>query len=669
MEKISPTVLSSWRNCSFNDELKLPQPNDLIDRHLEMVNAPKLTREEAEKNLPELFLLIDRIRMKAWFLPCTYFKLPRTFLYIKFSAPSLVSSNSRNCTINNILVFLIRDLLTEYAYCGELAGLFYTLKPTKYGIELSVRGYSAKQHLYLSKILSTFYAYKTIFAKDRFEQIQELHRKGIESSEAEPLKNQAKYLLSYILCPKTFHRSDRLQQLSTVKFEDVLLYVDKFLLQHSVECFFFGNLTMPQAEKLANVVIDCRKNYLEDRVNTEKLKVKIDPYLEEWFLKNPIERIVLLENTLKKEDTSHWGNVKKNLKEVAEASIDLSEAQSNNRNVTEGAASHIREENDMNHFQESEPLINGFGDQLSTIEEEKGNNYMYSTTADENVDDQGKTTENIAFDNPAKNEFILPRSKNRQNLFIIHNEIQSSSCVLFYLQYTQNLPKYAAILETFHQIIREHLISSMRYMEALGYVVSCDIRRGNSNATIGLRIIVESHYPLAVVHSRIEESLLNLNDFLHDMTEEAFEMGKSALVIEKKENWNNRMIDRAVTIWREVADETYNFKRRQLEIGHIENISLDQVRMFYKEWVHPEGDERRHLTISIGPDPMLNKLDIMLEGSGEHQVRHWDLREINIYRKDAESFPQISPEVLQSWYQQVFDSEDNIYDAPNSMIT
>ena len=205
-------------------------------------------------------------------------------------------------------------------------------------------------------------------------------------------------------------------------------------------------------------------------------------------------------------------------------------------------------------------------------------------------------------------------------------------------------------------------------MEALGYVVACDIRKGNSNATIGFRIIVESHYPLAVVHSRIEESLLSLNDFLFEMSEETFQMGKSALIIGKKDK-NNRLMDRAVNLWREIADETYDFKRTEAEIEEIENVSLDLIRNFYQNWIHPGGEERRHLTISIGPDPMLNKLDISLEGSGEHQVRHWDLRELELYRQDAKPFPQVSPEILTEWYQQVFNAEDNIYNPPYSSIS
>ena len=583
-------------------------------------------------------------------------------------------------------------------------------------MELSVRGYSARQYLYLSKILSVLYSSKATFTKDRFEQVQEQHRKGIESSEAEPLKTQAKYILSYILCPKTFHRSDRLQQLSTVKFEDVLVYIDKFLLSHSVECFFFGNLRMKGAERLTNIAIESRKKYLEERVENEKLQIDVNPYLEDWFLKNPIERIVVLEETLqskgemqgkqwrklrnvlatmggrKEVNNGYQGDIVievncddtngiEQLKEPPLLKMNHVEAQQEHR--LSGAAtvasgekvSSIQTNHQISH---NNSQLTSMEHQLSTIEEEEGKENrgkLYSTTDDDDDENEGEDLETKRggenkLGNQTKIEFILPKSKNRQNLFIIHNEVQSSSCVLFYLQYLQNIPKHAALLETFFQIVREHLVSSMRYMEALGYVVNCDIRKGNSNATTGFRIIVESHYPLAVVHSRIEESILSLNDYLFNdkMSVDTFEMGKSALIIGKKEFWNNRMVDRATALWREVSDETYCFDRIQSEIECIEKISLDEIRQFYVEWIHPAGNERRHLTLSIGPDPMLNKLDIMLEGTGEHQVRHWDIKELEIYRKDAKCFPQVSDDNLKWWYQQVFDSEDNTYQAPPATI-
>lgn len=135
----------------------------------------------------------------------------------------------------------------------------------------------------------------------------------------------------------------------------------------------------------------------------------------------------------------------------------------------------------------------------------------------------------------------------------------------------------------------------------------------------------------------------------------------------KEELWNNRMQDRASTLWREVLDETYNFKRSQMEINFIKVITFDQVRDFYRDWICADGQERRHLVISVGPDPILNKLDIALEGSshGGMETRHWDLREIEIYRRDAESFTKLSDKLLVQWMKEVFDSESNSYEPPS----
>ena len=113
--------------------------------------------------------------------------------------------------LNNLFTFMIRDALTEYSYLGQMAGLFYSLKPNKMGVELSIRGYSENQDIYLSNILSVIYGENTFSNEDRFEDVYEMHKKGIESSEADPLKSQVKFLLCSILCPRTFLRRERMK--------------------------------------------------------------------------------------------------------------------------------------------------------------------------------------------------------------------------------------------------------------------------------------------------------------------------------------------------------------------------------------------------------------------------------------------------------------------------
>ena len=36
---------------------------------------------------------------------------------------------------------------------------------------------------------------------------------------------------------------------------------------------------------------------------------------------------------------------------------------------------------------------------------------------------------------------------------------------------------------------------------------------------------------------------------------------------------------------------------------------------------------------------------------------------------DAKTFPQVSPDILTQWYQQVFNAEDNVYDPPYSLLS
>lgn len=81
-----------------------------------------------------------------------------------------------------------------------------SLRPIKCGMELVVRGYSGKVDVFVGQILSTLFDADVARDKERFERVFEVHRKGVESGEADSLKCQAKHLLCNLLCPRTFSR-------------------------------------------------------------------------------------------------------------------------------------------------------------------------------------------------------------------------------------------------------------------------------------------------------------------------------------------------------------------------------------------------------------------------------------------------------------------------------
>ncbi len=82
-------------------------------------------------------------------------------------------------------------------------------------------------------------------------------------------------------------------------------------------------------------------------------------------------------------------------------------------------------------------------------------------------------------------ELRIPVGVVGQHVFVVPNEVQSTSCVLFYLQCGANTPASCAVVELFYHATRVKLQHAMKYAVQLGYVVATDLRRINN--TLGFR--------------------------------------------------------------------------------------------------------------------------------------------------------------------------------------
>jgi secreted Zn-dependent insulinase-like peptidase len=56
---------------------------------------------------PELFLLLNRVRTKAWFLRDPTFTTPKAFLYLKFTS-GCASDSPRNAALTHLFVLLVQ---------------------------------------------------------------------------------------------------------------------------------------------------------------------------------------------------------------------------------------------------------------------------------------------------------------------------------------------------------------------------------------------------------------------------------------------------------------------------------------------------------------------------------------------------------------------------------
>ena len=78
---------------------------------------------------PDLFLLLNRVRMKAWFLHDSVFKLPKSFLFVKFSW-GFASTSPKQSALTHLLVLLIQVSTTNivlYIYFNQFYPLIFTL--------------------------------------------------------------------------------------------------------------------------------------------------------------------------------------------------------------------------------------------------------------------------------------------------------------------------------------------------------------------------------------------------------------------------------------------------------------------------------------------------------------------------------------------------------------
>ena len=100
------------------------------------------------------------------------------------------------------------------------------------------------------------------------------------------------------------------------------------------------------------------------------------------------------------------------------------------------------------------------------------------------------------------------RLTERHTVFIVHNELQSASCVQFYFDCSNSS---FAILELFAHLVRLQIIEHIRKV-------------GDGH---GLRIIVRSQYPFFVVYTTVENAVSAVDDFLAAILEETFEQSRS----------------------------------------------------------------------------------------------------------------------------------------------
>jgi len=243
---------------------------------------------------------------------------------------------------------------------------------------------------------------------------------------------------------------------------------------------------------------------------------------------------------------------------------------------------------------------------------------------------------------------------------MVHNEHHTMSMLIVFLQLDTTSLEKSCLLEVFTHIVRESIVTKLKHVVILGYVIGCDIRKLNNNT--GLRIYVESQFPPTTVNEAIEECLAEMDHYLRTLNHADFKIHVNALKAVKMES-HMKMLDFASMLWREVTEATYDFRRHHRECEHLNFLTLSKVRQFYRTYIHAEGAHRRKLTLSIAPDPTLNTIQ-----DGNSSIVSW--LERNQLRQRCQQIPdRLDRESLREWMVGVFRSEGDGYQPPGEEVS
>lgn len=241
---ISEEQIKDWKNAGLLEELQLPKKNDFIPKNFDLYPLDKDITE-----FPEI--IKDTPISRVWFKQDDNFLLPRAITMFDFAIP-LAYMDPLNCALTHMFTQLFRDHLNQYAYAADLAGLKFDLINNKYGLILSVSGFSEKQHIFLEKIMDQLTNFK--IDPKRFDIFKDNYVRALKNFKTEQPYQHAIYYLAVLMTEHTWTKHELLAATDQLTVDQLEAFIPQMLSKMHIESFLYGNVNRQKAMDLVDIV-------------------------------------------------------------------------------------------------------------------------------------------------------------------------------------------------------------------------------------------------------------------------------------------------------------------------------------------------------------------------------------------------------------------------------
>lgn len=244
-ESIDPEWMLQIKSVGRNPELHLPDPNEFIPTDFAVPD----TRAKEPQTNPTLVRNTDFIRL--WHKRDDTFLVPKAAVRIKLRNP-IGHADPFNSVKTALLIEIVADLLLEFAYAAETAGLKYNVQPSRDGIEIDLNGYNHKLEILLERILLKIKNFDV--DQSRFDVIKETTVKNYKNFGFNVPYAQVAHHSQYLLNDHTWTIAEKREKLEQLTREDICSFVPEFLRHLQIETLVLGNLAKEDAVNISQIV-------------------------------------------------------------------------------------------------------------------------------------------------------------------------------------------------------------------------------------------------------------------------------------------------------------------------------------------------------------------------------------------------------------------------------
>lgn len=259
-EPIPTSLVEKAKSLDDFCGMYIPKPNEFIPKNFDV---EKSTIETPSKE-PTKLRATDLSTI--WHKKDDQFWIPRAHIFLRLTNP-ICNATPRHGLLTRMFVELVKDILTEFTYDAELAGMKYSIVCDGASVLVGSEGYNDKLSVLVEHVLKKL---KDItITQDRVTVVAEQLQQEIENFYLTQPYTISDYYADYFLQERGWTPKQKLAELEHVTLSDIQHHAQELLTRTYITMMIHGNIDSEEALRIG----DCVESILGSRPITAAEKL------------------------------------------------------------------------------------------------------------------------------------------------------------------------------------------------------------------------------------------------------------------------------------------------------------------------------------------------------------------------------------------------------------